>query len=232
MPRWFTFGRRKEKKPEENATRDEKPGASSNGSSERQQPGKHDREGDKATKQPELTAHATAELTTSQILWNEAYDSLKVEEAALVKSYVKVMAKNLQPEGTGAVDAVLAKMDDPVERQLAMEKLVRDGVQKIARTSAVANGVGVVADGFLKAKSLVDTAIGNIPQAALPWAGVCVVLQVSWLGQSEVPCSSISPHTCAGPHKSDASLAGEPGRHGVCSSQHGLVLQFVRTHSE
>ncbi|KAF4240589.1 hypothetical protein CNMCM6457_007167 [Aspergillus fumigatiaffinis] len=178
MPRWFTFGRRKEKKPEENATRDEKPGASSNGSSERQQPGKHDREGDKATKQPEVTTHATAELTTSQILWNEAYDSLKVEEAALVKSYVKVMAKNLQPEGTGAVDAVLAKMDDPVERQLAMEKLVRDGVQKIARTSAVANGVGVVADGFLKAKSLVDTAIGNIPQAALPWAGVCVVLQV------------------------------------------------------
>ncbi|KAG2002803.1 hypothetical protein GB937_009449 [Aspergillus fischeri] len=181
MPRcWFSCGSRKDKEPEEyaNAIRNDKLGASSNGSSERQQPGKNDGEGGPASKQPEANVDCTRELTTSQILWNEAYDSLYVEEAALVKSYVKVMAKNLQPEETGGADGVLAEMDDPVERQLAMEKLVRDGVQKIARTSAVAKGVGVVADGFLKAKGLIDTAIGNIPQAALPWAGVCVVLQV------------------------------------------------------
>ncbi|GFF78104.1 vegetative incompatibility protein HET-E-1 [Aspergillus lentulus] len=178
MPRcWFSCGSRKDKE-HDTATRNEKPGASSNGSSERQQAGKNDREGRPATKQPEAAVDGTSELTTSQILWNEAYDSLKVEEAALVKSYVRVMAKTLQPEGTGTADGVLAEMDDPVERQLAMEKLVRDGVQKIARTSAVATGVGIVADGFLKAKGLIDTAIGNIPQAALPWAGVCVVLQI------------------------------------------------------
>ncbi|GIK04333.1 hypothetical protein Aspvir_008413 [Aspergillus viridinutans] len=150
MPRcWFTRGSRKDKKPDEDATRNEKPGASGNGSSERQQPGT-----------------------------NDPYDTLKVEEAALLKSYVKVMMKNLQPEGTGAADGVLAQMDDPVKRQLAMQKLVREGLQKIKTTSDVAKGVGVVADVFLKAKGLIDTAIGNIPQAALPWAGVCVLLQV------------------------------------------------------
>ncbi|KAF7179749.1 hypothetical protein CNMCM7691_008799 [Aspergillus felis] len=198
MPRcWFTFGSRKDKKPVENAARDEKPSASSNGSFEKQQTGANGRE-DQATKKPEAAAHGAPELTTSQILWNEAYDTLKVEEAALVRSYMKVITKNLQPEGsTRAAAGVLVEMDDPVERELLMQKLVREGLQKIETASEVAKGVGVVADVFLKAKGLIDTAIGNIPQAALPWAGVCVVLQPR-----------------AGPHKSDASLAVEPGRHG------------------
>lgn len=43
-------------------------------------------------------------------------------------------------------------MNDPVKRQLAMEKLVREGLQKIETTSEVAKGVGVMADAFLKAK--------------------------------------------------------------------------------
>ncbi|KAM3470258.1 hypothetical protein MY5147_006525 [Beauveria neobassiana] len=39
-------------------------------------------------------------------------------------------------------------------------------------------GVGDVAKFILLAKGIVDVAIRNIPQAALPWAGVCVRLQI------------------------------------------------------
>ncbi|KND93793.1 Vegetative incompatibility protein HET-E-1 [Tolypocladium ophioglossoides CBS 100239] len=59
-----------------------------------------------------------------------------------------------------------------------MKELVQIGQAKIATPSKLTKGVGDVAQFILSAKSMVDLAIENIPQAALPWAGVCVGLQI------------------------------------------------------
>ena len=62
-----------------------------------------------------------------------------------------------------------------------MRKLVEQGRARIATAYKITKGVGDVAKFVLSAKAMIDLAIQNIPQAALPWAGVCIGLQVSAL---------------------------------------------------
>lgn len=60
-----------------------------------------------------------------------------------------------------------------------MKKLVEEGRAKIFTAAKITKGVGGVAQFILSAKEMIDLAIQNIPQAALPWAGVCIGIQVS-----------------------------------------------------
>lgn len=84
-------------------------------------------------------------------------------------------------------DDILAEVKDPNKRQKHMEYLVEEGQIKIAATSRTIENVDIVMKYTKKAKGIIDAAIGNIPQAALPWAAICLGLQVS-------NCSCIS-HT-------------------------------------
>lgn len=46
--------------------------------------------------------------------------------------------------------------------------------------NAAANTVGKVSEFVLQFKDVIDLAVGTNPQAALPWAGVCIGLTVSY----------------------------------------------------
>ena len=134
----------------------------------------------------ESTVQQTPVLSTSQRLWNDAYDSLENgnDTAELVKSYMKTLATVLKAEKAPDTSAsrasdVSAAPKDPTERQMHMKKLVEEGQAKVSTASKITKGVGDVAQFILSAKGMIDLAIQNIPQAALPWAGVCVGLQVS-----------------------------------------------------
>lgn len=124
-------------------------------------------------------------LSTSQRLWNAAYDNLKKgdDTAELVRSYVKTLTKVLEDESEIASDAdVTIELEDPTKRQLHMKELVEKGQAKVVKASKITKGVGDFVDAILSIKPVVDLAIGNVPQvapAALPWAGVCIGLQVS-----------------------------------------------------
>ena len=122
------------------------------------------------------------ELSTSQRLWNAAYDNLEKNDntTKLVKSYVKTLttvlnAKRASDTSASEADDVSAELKDPVKQQKYMKDLVEEGQKKIATTSKITEGVG---DVIQNAKGMIDAAIGNIPQAALPWAGICLGLQV------------------------------------------------------
>jgi hypothetical protein len=130
---------------------------------------------------PEPAADPTekqiARLPTSQRLWNTAYDSLESGDSAkLVRAYIKILRTVLATEAAADADA---STEDPAERQRYMRKLVQDGQVKVAAAAKITRGLGDVAHFVLSAKVMIDLAIQNIPQAALPWAGVCVGLQVS-----------------------------------------------------
>jgi N-terminal domain of NWD NACHT-NTPase len=93
---------------------------------------------------------------------------------------------------SGASD-VSAELKDPTKRQMHMKKLVEEGQAEVSTASKITRGVGDVAQFILLAKGMIDLAIQNIPQAALPWAGVCVGLQVSNHSSiSWFPCQPIS----------------------------------------
>jgi hypothetical protein len=131
----------------------------------------------------EPTQQQSPTLSTSQRLWNAAYDEEDKDTAELVRSYVKTITKVLTaktPEtfASGAGD-IPAELKAPAKRQKYMEDLVKEGLAKISMASKITKGVGDVAQFILSAKGMIDAAIQNIPQAALPWAGVCVGLQVS-----------------------------------------------------
>jgi hypothetical protein len=121
-------------------------------------------------------------ISTSQRLWNDAYESLEKDEdnSQLVEDYVKTLEMVFRDRTSASGDSdISTELKDPVKRQLHMKTLLVDGQMKIFRSSNFMKGAGDVAQFILSTKTLVDSAIQSIPQAALPWAGVCVGLQVS-----------------------------------------------------
>ncbi|RYO82755.1 hypothetical protein DL764_009559 [Monosporascus ibericus] len=129
----------------------------------------------------EYTEQPTTVLSASERLWNTAYDSLEVEDAELVGSYVKTLEKVIGGETRESTDDVSAKLKDPTSRQKHMRELVQKGQEKISKASSITTGVGEVADFILSAKEMVDLVLRGVPQAApaaLPWAGVCLGLQI------------------------------------------------------
>jgi hypothetical protein len=117
-------------------------------------------------------------LSVSQTLWDAAYDSLEedADTAELVKSYVKTL---MIASDIDSNTDLSAELEDPIQRQIHMRELVEKRQAKIYTPSKITKGVGDVAQFILSAKPIIDAAIQNIPQATLPWAGVCVGLQAS-----------------------------------------------------
>jgi hypothetical protein len=116
----------------------------------------------------------------SERLWNAAYDSLETDSAELVMSYVKTLETVLGAKQGVAPDTnISTELYNPTKRQMHMRRLVEEGRAKISRASKITNGVGDVANFVLSAKGIIDLAVQSVPQAALPWAGVCVGPQVS-----------------------------------------------------
>ncbi|KAK3304916.1 WD40-repeat-containing domain protein [Chaetomium strumarium] len=121
----------------------------------------------------------TPVLSVSERLWNAAYDSLETDNVELVMSYVKTLETVLGAKpGVAPGTNISAELHDPTKRQMHMRRLVEEGRAKISRASKITNGVGDVADFVLSVKRIIDLAVQSVPQAALPWAGVCVGLQI------------------------------------------------------
>jgi hypothetical protein len=120
----------------------------------------------------------------SEELWNDAYDEIEAAEENLVKSYalaLKVYLNNKSPNEPPLSDAeFLAQFNDRAKRREFMKNLLEEGKKRVARTVAVSNVVGNIAQAILRVKPAADVVL-TVPQAApaaLPWAGVCVGLEV------------------------------------------------------
>jgi hypothetical protein len=123
----------------------------------------------------------------SQHVWDRAYDELADADDTkdLVEAYAKVIPEALKPDEaekateTGDEQAA-AEMKNPDRRRELMQGAVKAGTEKISKSKSTkaSDAAGKVSGFILKFKDTIDLAISTNPQAALPWAGVCIGLQV------------------------------------------------------
>ncbi|KAF5022983.1 hypothetical protein F66182_4940 [Fusarium sp. NRRL 66182] len=109
-------------------------------------------------------------------LWNEAYDKLRDNGDRYVAAYEEILVSELKNDNPGADTTSLGTSHQ--ERWRNMQRLVEIG---LAKTEKEAKIYGKVNDGlelFGTVRALVEPAVSAVPQAAIPWVGVCFVLEV------------------------------------------------------
>lgn len=133
-----------------------------------------------AVDQPEI---AEASITPPERIWNEAYDGLKAEEPKLVQAYEKILSLKLTGDPTVSMDQVSEKnviQEENVSiRRAQMYQLIDNGVNKTMQEANIKGNIGIAMQVVNATKKLIGDTIKDIPQAALPWAIVCVSLEVS-----------------------------------------------------
>lgn len=123
-----------------------------------------------------LTEIAKASVTPPESIWNEAYDSLKVEEPKLVQAYEKILSIRLNEDHES--DKNIIQAQNASLRRAQMYQLIDNGLKKTAHEAIIKGSLGTVMQVVDATKKLIGDAIKDIPQAALPWAVVCVSLEV------------------------------------------------------
>lgn len=123
------------------------------------------------------------DLSISQILWNRAYDELAKDKGTsdIVEKYMRIISKAVDLDGDvneAVSDDMMRDMNDPIRRQAILKDVIKAGQAKIDRVQKATNVVGKVVEFVNRFKCVIDVAVKTNPQAALPWAGVCIGLQV------------------------------------------------------
>ncbi|PON25201.1 hypothetical protein TGAM01_v205886 [Trichoderma gamsii] len=132
-------------------------------------------------------------------LWDRAYDNLREKDKTLVEDYERILSrelpKDISPKNEyGNYDESLTqaenriKNDDHKTRLTQLETITSNGLHKLDKKKARYYLFGcefVVRDQFTQAtrfiqtiKEVIDDAVKTSPEAALAWAGVCVILPV------------------------------------------------------
>ncbi|PYH78380.1 WD40 repeat-like protein, partial [Aspergillus uvarum CBS 121591] len=144
-------------------------------------PSKNSNVTESATQNTPCQAAKSSTSTLAVNVWNRAYDQLANNEntRALVEAYFKALKKAGKPASyVGAPDADedISEMKDQAGRDKILQDAIKSGQQKIHKSISATNTVGKVSSFILQFKEVVDLAVGTNPQAALPWAGVCIGL--------------------------------------------------------
>lgn len=113
----------------------------------------------------------------AETIWDRAYDALKTEDAALIQAYERILSSKLQNTEV-AVDVNVINQHDKEKRRSQMHQLVKDGLDKISKETKVKSLVGSVLQTVNLAQNIVSEVVKDVPQAAIPWAAVCLSLEV------------------------------------------------------
>ncbi|EHK48808.1 hypothetical protein TRIATDRAFT_10225, partial [Trichoderma atroviride IMI 206040] len=117
-----------------------------------------------------------------ECIWNEAYDSLKLDEPKLVQAYEKILSLHLRGDSVVSMDQVSEKnviQEENVSiRRAQMCQLIDNGLNKTMQEANVKGNIGTAMQVANATKKLIGDTIKDIPQAVLPWAIVCVSLEM------------------------------------------------------
>ncbi|KAK6447814.1 hypothetical protein FP744_10004064 [Trichoderma asperellum] len=154
-------------------------------------------------------------------LWDQAYDDLKIHDAALVQAYEKILSRNLCGQGFNSPITESEKnmiAQDARTRRSQMRQLIDEGLNKTAREAKIKETIGTATQFILSAKDIISSAIQTAPQAALAWTGMIqnpiaateanrngieyVIKRMDWYWNLSSAVLKESPHD------NDGSLAG------------------------
>ncbi|WXC48012.1 hypothetical protein QX201_007727 [Fusarium graminearum] len=124
--------------------------------------------------------------------WNKAYDSLRDSGNKHMAQYEEILIFELRKDKPDEDSVSLRTTQEQRWRQ--MQRLVEIGLSKTekeARGNEMANS-GLELFGTVRA--LVEPAVSAVPHAAIPWVGVCFILEVisNPVKQPGVYCAGLS----------------------------------------
>lgn len=122
----------------------------------------------------EQPQHKAERNKLQEELWNEAYDTLRNTGNKYTAEYEEILLSELKKDNSD----ITSLGTSYEERWRNMQRLVQLGLKK---TETEAKIYGKVNDGlqlFDTVGSLVTPAVSAVPQAAIPWVGVCFILEV------------------------------------------------------
>ena len=122
------------------------------------------------------TTIAMIDATLRPDLWQLAYNKFSVEEPKLVQKYERMLSKDTESTGNEDLQTKMSsilsrKLDEMASRQWSIKwkgkpRQVREQVDRIVKVVRIGKDFGSAAAGL------------DPIHAGLPWAGVCVLLQV------------------------------------------------------
>ncbi|KAH0499720.1 hypothetical protein TgHK011_006895 [Trichoderma gracile] len=136
--------------------------------------------------------------TTSDEIWDRAYDELKAEESALVQAYESILTAQLFCDNDGTTDATSGgnriEQHDKENRRSQMQKLVKNGLNKISRESKAKSRIGDYLPIVDVSNNIVTNVVKGVPQAALPWAAVSLSLELltNPISETKANCTGVT----------------------------------------
>ncbi|PTB65061.1 WD40 repeat-like protein [Trichoderma citrinoviride] len=135
----------------------------------------------------------------SDEIWDNAYDELKVEEPALLQAYERILTTQLLSQNDTTTKAIEVaggnRIDqhDKENRRSQMQKLVRNGLDKISRESKAKSRMDDVLPIINASKDIVTNVVKGVPQAALPWAAVSLSLELltNPISETKANCTGV-----------------------------------------
>ncbi|KAM0516054.1 hypothetical protein ACHAPE_005677 [Trichoderma viride] len=129
-----------------------------------------------------ISVSYTPDASLPERLWDQAYDALKIQDAALVQAYEKILSRNLRGQGFNSPvtdsDKNAIAQNNPHTRRTQMRQLIDEGLNNTAREGKLKETIGTATQFVFAAQDIISSAIQTAPQAALAWAGVCVALEM------------------------------------------------------
>lgn len=127
-----------------------------------------------ASEQPHIESTT---VHISERLWNQAYDHLRRESSTtIVVTYRKILFRYLQTD-LSLEDNIIGS--DHAIRREQMKRLTSKGLENIAKDSSRKQRVNQWLELSKPLREAVGAGLKAVPQAAVPWAGICCALEVS-----------------------------------------------------
>lgn len=120
-------------------------------------------------------------------LWNRAYDHAKESDAGIVDAYEKILSNRLYHGVVDNSDSFQSTKleaqhneiaEGPEKRRAQMHQLIQHGLRRTEKDARAKHGVEENIRSLMVVKESVDKAIHASPEAAIPWVGVCIALEV------------------------------------------------------
>ncbi|KAJ5116331.1 WD40 repeat-like protein [Penicillium angulare] len=116
------------------------------------------------------TSTVRAFPTEPQQLWDEAYESLKHDQPALLEGYEKILARELEVE--------IIEQNDSHTRRSQMRKIVQRGLDKTEKETRIKQNLGQAMRIPLAVNDIMQLALKQCPEAALAWSAISLSLQI------------------------------------------------------